>query len=121
MFQSRSKAAFLAAVLASAYAVYSVVYWSGVAGEVDSADSAEAFGAGLATFLVLPHVIFTVVAALLGLIGFFTRSAGLILTSAILYSVAAVLFIVYAAFLVPSIILGFVGWANQKKIKSAES
>jgi cytochrome c oxidase assembly factor CtaG len=119
LFNLRSKAAFLAALFASAYAVYSILYWGGVIGETQSADSAEALGAGLASLLVLPHVIVTVVSALFGVIGFFVRSPGLILTSAILYSVAAVLFFVYALFLVPSIVLGFVGYVNQKKLKQA--
>jgi hypothetical protein len=47
-------------------------------------------------------------------VGFFTRSAGLILTSAILYSVAAFLN-VWGFFLVPSIVLGFVGFSLEKK------
>jgi hypothetical protein len=120
MFKNRSKAAFLAALIASAYAIYSIVYWGEAAGSTQTAtDSAEALGAGLATLLVLPHVIVTVLAALFGVIGFFVRSAGLILTSAILYSVAAALFFVYALFLVPSIVLGFVGYVNQKKLKKA--
>jgi hypothetical protein len=120
MFNKRSKAAFLAGIFASAYAVYSVLYWAGVVGQTQTLDGGEAFGAGLATLLVLPHVIVTVLGALFGVIGFFTRSAGLILTSAILYSVAAFLFIVYALFLVPSIVLGFVGYVNQKKLKQAQ-
>jgi cytochrome c oxidase assembly factor CtaG len=119
MFENRSKAAFLAALLATAYAIYSVMYWGGVVGQTESLDSGEAIGAGIATLLVLPHTIVTVIAALFGVIAFFTRSTGLILTSAILYSVAAVLFFVYALFLVPSIVLGFVGYSNQKKINKA--
>lgn len=120
MFTGRSKAAFIAALLGTAYAIYSITYWAGVGGSTQTTtDSAEAIGAGIATLLVLPHVIVTVLAALFGLIGFFSRSAGLTLTSAILYSVAAVLFFVYALFLVPSIVLGFVGYVNQKKLKKA--
>jgi hypothetical protein len=119
MFENRSKAAFLAALLATAYSIYSVTYWSGVVGQTDSMDAGEAIGAGLATLLVLPHTIVTVIGALFGVIAFFTRSPGLILTSAILYSVAAVLFFVYALFLVPSIVLGFVGYSNQKKLNKS--
>jgi len=119
MFKNRSKAAFLAALFGSAYAIYSIVYWSGAIDATQSGDSAEAFGAGLATLLVLPHMLVTVLAALFGVIGFFVRSAGLILTSAILYSVAAALFFLYAPFLLPSIVLGFMGYVNQKKLKQA--
>jgi heme/copper-type cytochrome/quinol oxidase subunit 2 len=121
MFKTRSKVAFLAAVFATAYAIYSLVYWGGVVGETQSTDAAEAIGSGLATLLVVPHIIVTVLGALFGVIAFFTRSAGLILTSAILYSVAAALFFVYAIFLVPSIVLGFVGYSKQKKLKRASS
>ena len=119
MFENRSKAAFVAALLGAAYEVYSVVYWSGAVGS--TSDDAEALGAAIATALVLPHMLVTVLGAIFAVIGFFTRKAGLTLTGAILFSVAALLFLVYAVFLLPSIVLGFVGYANQKKInKSAE-
>jgi hypothetical protein len=116
MFENRSKAAFIAALLATAYSIYSMLYWGGVVGQTESMDAGEAIGAGLATIIVLPHLIVTVLGALFGVIAFFIRSPGLILTSAILYSVAAVLFFLYALFLVPSIVLGFVGYSNQKKL-----
>jgi hypothetical protein len=116
MFENRSKAAFIAALLATAYSIYSMLYWGGVVGQTESMDAGEAIGAGIATLLVLPHLIVTVLGALFGVIAFFIRSPGLILTSAILYSVAAVLFFIYALFLVPSIVLGFVGYSNQKKL-----
>jgi hypothetical protein len=116
MFENRSKAAFIAALLATAYSIYSMLYWGGVVGQTESMDAGEAIGAGIATLLVLPHLIVTVLGALFGVIAFFIRSPGLILTSAILYSVAAVLFFLYALFLVPSIVLGFVGYSNQKKL-----
>ena len=61
----------------------------------------------------------TVLGAIFAIIGFFTRKAGLTLTGAILFAVAAVLFLIYAVFLIPSIIFGFVGYANQKKINKA--
>lgn len=119
MFQNRSKAAFIGALLGTAYAVYSVVYWSGA--NSSTASDGEAIGAALATALVLPHMLITVLAAIFALIGFFTRKAGLTLTGAILFAVAALLFLLYAAFLLPSIVLGFVGYSNQKKLNRAAS
>jgi len=118
MFQGRSKAAFVAALLGTAYAIYSVVYWSGAVGSASG--DAEAVGAAIATALVLPHMLVTVLGAIFAIIGFFTRKAGLTLTGAILFAVAAVLFLVYAVFLIPSIIFGLVGYANQKKLNKAE-
>ena len=79
---------------------------------------AEAIGAGIATLLVLPHMLVTWLGIIFGLVGFFTRKAGFHLTAAILYAVAAVLFILYALFLVPSIVLGFIGYSVQKKINA---
>lgn len=116
MFTNRSKAAFFAALLATAYIIYSFVYWGGVAEQTGSSDAGEAIAAGLATLLVLPHNIVGALGALFGIIGFFNRSAGLILTSAILYAVSAAIFFLYAPFLIPSIVLGFVGYSKQKKI-----
>lgn len=122
MFEGRSKAAFVAALLGVAYSIYSVVYWAGVAGaSVSTQDSAEAIGAGIATALVFPHMLVTVLATIFAVIGFFIRKTGLILTGAILFSVAALLFLLYAVFLIPSIVLGFVGYANQKKINRSRA
>lgn len=117
MFEKRSKAAFIGAVLGTAYAIYSVIYWSQA--NSGTVDDGEALGAAIATALVLPHMLVTVIGAIFALIGFFTRKAGLVLTGAILFSVAAVLFLIYAVFLIPSIVLGFVGYANQKKLNKA--
>jgi hypothetical protein len=119
MFERRSKASFFGALLGVAYAVYSVVYWSGAADATSSDDLGEAIGAGLALAFVFPHMVVTVIGAIFAVIGFFTRSTGLTLTGAILFSSAALLFLLYAAFLIPSIILGFVGYANQKKMNRA--
>jgi len=116
MFKNRSKTAFIAAVLGVAYAIYSVVYWSGASAGVT--DDAEAIGAALATVLVLPHMLLTVLASIFAVIGFFIRKPGLILTGAILFAVAAALFLLYAVFLIPSIVLGFVGYSKQKKINA---
>ncbi len=122
MFQGRSKAAFFAALLGLAYSIYSLSYWFGVAGvAAGSNDAGEAIGAGLATALVLPHVLVTFLATIFAIIGFFVRGKGLILTGAILFASAALFFLPYAPFLIPSIVLGFVGFANQKKINKARS
>lgn len=119
MFNNRSKAAFVAALLGTAYAVYSVIYWAGATGS--ATNDAEAVGAFIATALVLPHMLVTVLAAIFAIVGFFTRKSGLILTGAILFSVAAVLFLLYAVFLIPSIIFGFVGYSKQKKMNAASA
>ena len=117
MFEKRSKAAFWATILALAYGLYALVYWAGT--NSSTADDAEAIGAGIATLLVLPHMLITWLGVIFGLVGFFARKTGFQLTAAILYAVGAVLFILYAVFLVPSIVLGFVGYSAQKKINAS--
>ncbi len=119
MFQGKSKAAFFATVIATLYGIYSITYWVGANSSTN--DDAEAIGAGIATVLVLPHVLVTWLGILFGIIGYFGRKTGFLLTAAILYSVAAVLFFLYAIFLVPSIVLGFVGYSAQKKINKGTS
>jgi len=117
MLKNRSILTLISLVLAIAYTIYILSYFGGVNAETTS--DAEAIGAGIATLLVLPSVFVLGVGVILGLIGFFNRSAGLQLTAAILYSVAGLLFLLYAVFLVPSIVLGFIGWNQQKKINAA--
>ena len=116
MFERRSKAAFWSTIISLAYGIYAIVYWAGT--NSSTTDDAEAIGAGIATLLVLPHMLVTWLGIIFGLVGFFTRKTGFQLTAAILYAVGAVLFIIYALFLVPSIVLGFVGYSAQKKINA---
>jgi ABC-type antimicrobial peptide transport system permease subunit len=117
MLKNRSILTLISLVLAIAYTIYILTYFAGVNAETTS--DAEAVGAGIATLLVLPSVFVLGIGVILGLIGFFNRSTGLQLTAAILYSVAALLFLLYVMFLVPSIVLGFMGWNQQKKINAA--
>jgi len=119
MFTRRSKAAFFAALIGLLYGIYLISYWSGTLATAE--DDAEVIGAGIATALVLPHMLITWLAVIFGIIGFFTRKAGLLLTAAILYCVGALFFLLYAAFLIPSIVLGFIGYSVQKKINTSAS
>lgn len=112
MFEERIPAAFWAAVLAVAFSVFVWIYGFYMASSAEGVG--EALGATLVSLITLPGRITAAVGAILGVVGFFTRSAGLILTSAILYSVAAFLN-VWGFFLVPSIVLGFVGFSLEKK------
>ena len=75
----------------------------------------EALGNGIAAALVMPHIASTFMAVLFNWLGYFLKSRGFALTGAILYSVAAVVFFIYAMFVVPEIVLSFVGYANMKK------
>ena len=77
-------------------------------------DSTNDSSGGLTILLMTPHLILLLIGVLFGWVGFATGKAGFSLAAAILYSVSAVLAIMNALFLVPSIVLGFIGYANQK-------
>jgi hypothetical protein len=117
MLKSRSKAAFWATLIAVAYGIYAISYWVGT--NSSTTDDSEALAAGIATLFVLPHLFITWLGIIFGVIGFFTRKTGLQLTAAILYCVGAVFFLIYAFFLLPSIVLGFIGYSVQKKINAS--
>ena len=102
----------ISAILGILYAVYIVVYF--MSGS-DSASTAEAIGAGTAAIIVMPHMICATLAAIFNTLGWSMNSRGFALTGAILYSVAAVLFPLYALFVVIQIVLSFVGFAQLKK------
>ena len=61
-----------------------------------------------------------VVAAIFNVIAALANKRGFALVAAILYCVGAVLFLMYALFVVPSIILSFVGYAKLGKIAKSE-
>lgn len=117
MFKNRSITGFIGTVIALAYGIYLISYFAQTNAEAGS--DAEAVGTAIASMLVLPHLIVTWIGVIFGIIGFFTRKSGFLLTAAILYAGAAALFFLYALFLVPSIVLGFVGYVNQKKINAS--
>ncbi len=107
MKKKRSILLLVAVILATAYLIYLVTYFLG---------GADTDAGALATMVVLPHMIVLLIGVVLGWIGYFSRITGFSLASAILYCVSAAIFAIYAMFLVPSIILGFAGYARQKKL-----
>ena len=108
----RNKLLLVALILGAAYVVYSLWYWfgGGAAGSV-GADSASQVGAGLATMLVTPHLVLTMVAVVFNALAFFMGA----LVAGILYAVAMVLFLAYFFFVLVQMILCFVAYAKMPK------
>lgn len=100
-------------IIGVAYLIYFAVVWTGTSSEMTG--TAEQIGAGIATILVAPHVICTLVAVIFNALGLFLRKRGFALTGAILYTVAMVLFPVYFMFVIIEMILSYVGFAKMKK------
>ena len=111
--RKRSICLTVATVLASAYAIYLMVYFIG---GTAMASGTDAIGGAIATALVMPHMISVLVGAVFGWLGVALKKGWAALVAAILYSVATLLFLAYAMFTIPLLILGFVGFANQKKL-----
>lgn len=99
-------------VLGVLYAVYVIMYFGGAIG---GSSGAEQAGAAIATAIVLPHLICTVLAVIFNGLGLFLGKRGFALTGAILYTVAMVLFIPYFFFVIIQMILSYVGFAKLKK------
>lgn len=104
----------IATILSTAYAIYLFCYFVG--GTAAASGTEEALGGAIATALVTPHAIMFLIGAVFGWIGVLIKKTWAALVAAILYSVGTVLFLVYVMFGAPILILGFVGYANQKKI-----
>lgn len=115
MFNGRSKVLFVASFITTAYVIYMMVYFGS---SMFSSDGAEAFGGAIATALVTPHMFFVGLGGVFSWIGFCFKKSWAALVAAILYCVGAMLFLLYALYVIPSIILGFIGYSKQKKISN---
>lgn len=100
--------------LATAYAVYLFIHFVG--GTASAGSDAEMLGGAIATALVMPHAILFLIGAVFGWLGWLLKKSWAALVAAILYSVGTLFFLAYFMFGVPLLIMGFVGYANQKKI-----
>lgn len=111
--KNRSKMLAVATILATAYTIYLICYF---VGGTASAEGTEALAGAIATALVMPHMILFLIGVIFGWIGLLLKKSWGALVSAILYSVGTLFFLAYAMFGVPILILGFVGYAKQKKL-----
>lgn len=102
----------IALIIGVAYVIYSFSYWSGAnTGGTD----AEQVGAGLATVVVLPHLVLTALAVIFNALAFFMYNRPFALVAAILYTVALALFPVYAMFVLAEMVLCYIAFARMKK------
>lgn len=103
----------IAAIIGLAYSIYLIAHFTGAGSNAES--TAESIGVGIATALVTPHMICTMVAVIFNILGWAMNKAGFALVAGILYAVAAVLFFMYAMFVVVEMVLCFVGYARLHK------
>jgi len=112
MFKGRSKVLFLSSLITTLYVLYLMYYFGGAMDELSGM---------LATALVTPHMLMIGLGAVFSWVGFIFKKSWAALVAAILFCVGALLFLMYALFVVPSIILGFIGCAKQKKLNNVST
>lgn len=113
----RSLCQFLSSIILIAYTIYIVKYFFGVSVDTSGESVTMSLGGSIATALVTPHMLFCAIASVFSIAGFIANSRAFALTAAILECVAAVAFVMYAPFLIPSIILGFIGYVRIGSLK----
>lgn len=113
----RSFCQFLSAAILIAYTIFIIQYFFGASVDTSGETATVNLSGSIATLMVTPHMLFCTLASIFSAIAFFANSGGFALTAAILECVAAVLFIMYAPFLIPSIVLGFIGYARIGALK----
>ncbi len=111
--RKRSIMLWISTILATSYTVYLLCYF---VGGTASASGTEAIGGAIATALVMPHMIMFLIGSVFGLIAILAKKSWSALVASILYSVGTLCFLAYAMFGLPILILGFIGFANQKKL-----
>lgn len=113
----RSLCQFLSAAILIAYTIFVVQYFFDVSVNQMGESVAENLGRGIATMMVTPHMLLCAIASVFSAAGFIANSRGFALTAAILECVAAIVFLMYAPFLIPSIVLGFIGYVRIGSLK----
>jgi hypothetical protein len=121
----RSKVVLVFALLSAVYTVVLSVVWSRAQSALTELFMTDPFLAGLGTvaggvasIVLLPHFISTVFGSILAVVGFLTRNDGFVLAAAILFSVAVAMFFLSGLILVPVVIMGFIGYANQRRLNA---
>ncbi len=126
MSHRRSKIALVFAIFGVLYSVGLIVAWSSSQAAITDLFTTDPFLAGLGTvaggvasIVLLPHFISSLFGSVLAVAGFFSRNDGLLLAAAILLSVALAMFFLSSVFLLPVVILGFFGYANQRRLNTS--
>lgn len=116
MLKGRSKVLFASLVIGALYAFYIMSHFFG---GIASSSGAKQVGASIATALVAPHMFFVVLGVIFNLLAFLRNIKWATITSLVMYCVAAVVFLLYAFFLLPNIILMAFGIGKVNALNAA--
>lgn len=107
----KSKLLLASGVIGSLYLVYLVFYF---AGGMSSGDSTDVIAAGIATTLVMPHMLCVGIAVIFNWLGWALKAPWAALVAGIMYAVSIVCMFIYAMFVVLEMIFCFVAYAKMK-------
>ena len=119
MERKRSFALLISAALGGLYTGYWMYHILSIAASADGVW--EAAGVAIGVGLIAPHLICAVLAFIFNTIAYASCNKWLALTGAILYTVAALVFIVYSPFVIIQAILSYVGFARMKTVAPAST
>lgn len=109
----KSKCSLVSSILSSAYLIFTltgfVIMMSQPATDQDLY---------IVITLQMQHILLVIIGLIFNWIGFASAKPWASLTAGILYSVAILVFIFGAPFIVPSLILAFVGYSKQKSMNA---
>lgn len=111
----KSKLSLIALILGLLYVIYLIVYFADV--NTKTTDSLELVGASIATAMVMPHLVITILAVIFNGLGYFLNHRGFTLVAGILYSVAMLAFVMYFFFVLIQAILCYIAYAKMGKSK----
>lgn len=109
----RSKLLLVAGILGTLYLVYLITYFAG--GLASSSSNTEVIAGGIATAVVMPHMVCVGIAVIFNWLGWAMKARWAALVAGILYAVSMVCMFIYAMFVVVQMILCFVAFAKMKK------
>lgn len=108
----RNKLLLIAAILGSLYLIYLISYFVG--GMASASGGEEVVAGGLATAIVLPHMLCVGIAVIFNWIGWALKARWGALVAGILYAVSILLMFLYGLFVVAQMVLCFVAFAKMK-------
>ena len=111
----RSKLLLAAGIIGALYLIYLVSYFAG--GVASSDGAGEAIGAGIATALVMPHMVCVGLAVLFNWLGWGLKARWAALVAGIMYAVSMVCMFIYTMFVLLEMIFCFVAFAKMKQVE----
>lgn len=114
----RSKSLLISLVFGGLYSLYLVFYFFNKI--ANATTLSEALGANIEATLITPHMIFMVLGFICNVLAYGKNKSGYALLSCMLYACSALLFLLYAPFVVIEIIFSLIGYCHIKCIHTGD-